>query len=111
MLHRIFEFRWWKAAIASGRKIILPLSTGWDPRPQRINGTGPHYLQPTAEELQNFVKEAIQLTCDNKNVTETQTVLVYAWNECAENGAALIPSLGNGTYFVKALSQLLPMSC
>ena len=90
---------------------MIPLSTGWDPRPQSFNVTAPHFLQPTAEELQNFVKDAVQMTCENKNVTEAQTVLVYAWNECAENGAALIPSIGNGTYFVKALSEILPMSC
>jgi hypothetical protein len=51
------------------------------------------------------------MTCENKNATEAQTVIVYAWNECAENGAALIPSHGNGTYFIRALSEILPMSC
>jgi hypothetical protein len=103
--------RWWRYAIQSGAKLVIPLSTGWDPRPQSHNGTATHFLQPTAEELQNFVKDAIQMTCDNKNATEAQTVIVYAWNECAENGAALIPSLGNGTYFIRALSEILPMSC
>jgi hypothetical protein len=51
------------------------------------------------------------MTCDNKDVTEAQTVIVYAWNECSENGASLIPSLGNGTYYVRALAEILPMSC
>ncbi len=97
--------------------MVLPLSTGWDPRPiheipgPSYNGSMPYFLQPTAEELQHFLRNAIQLTCANKNVTEAQTVIVYAWNECSENGAALIPSIGNGTYYVKALSEILPMSC
>ena len=97
--------------IQSGAKVVIPLSTGWDTRPQSFNGTASHFLQPTAEELQDFLKDAIRMTCDNRNGTEVQTVLVYAWNECAENGASLIPSLGNGTYFVRALSEILPMPC
>jgi hypothetical protein len=109
--------RWWNSALQSGAKVVLPLPTGWDPRPRYENPVpwfhpGPeHFLQPTTEELQDFFKTSIQLTCANKNVTEAQTVIVYAWNECSENGASLIPSLGNGTYYVRALAEILPMSC
>jgi hypothetical protein len=109
--------RWWSSAIQSEAKVVITLSTGWDPRPRyaipgpKYNESIPHFLQPTAEELQNFFKSSIQLTCAHKNVTEAQTVIVYAWNECDENGAALIPSLRNGTYYVRALSEILPMSC
>ncbi|CAF0747754.1 unnamed protein product [Adineta ricciae] len=103
--------QWWNAVVGSGAKVVIPLSTGWDTRPQTRNGTAPYYLQPSDEELQSFMRSAIKITCENRNVTEANTVLVYAWNECAENGAALIPSLGNGTYFVNALSKTLPMFC
>ncbi|CAF4053750.1 unnamed protein product [Adineta steineri] len=51
------------------------------------------------------------LTCTNTNVAEAQTVIVYAWNENSENGASLIPTIGNGTYYINALSEILPMSC
>lgn len=107
----VLIYRWWNSVVGSGAKVVIPLSTGWDPRPQTRTGTGLHYLQPSDEELQSFIRGAIKITCENRNVTEANTVLVYAWNECAENGAALIPSLGNGTYFVNALSKALPMSC
>jgi hypothetical protein len=109
--------RWWNESIQIGSKIILPLPTGWDPRPRYEHpvpwtNIGPeHYLQPTTQELQDFFKSSIQFTCAHKNVTEAQTILVYAWNECSENGASLIPNLGNGTYFVRALGEILPMSC
>jgi hypothetical protein len=62
--------RLWHYAIQSGAKVVIPLSTGWDPRPQSFNGTAPYFLQPTAEELQNFVRNAVQMTCENKDVTE-----------------------------------------
>ena len=100
--------RWWNSALESNAKVIIPLSTGWNPTP-RYNST--YFLQPTAKELQTFIRAAIELTCTYKNVTEAQTVIIYAWNECDENGAAIIPSLGNGTYFVRALNEILPMTC
>jgi hypothetical protein len=111
------SIRWWQWAFESKAKVVLPLPTGWDPRPRygipgpTYNESIPHFLQPTAEELQNLFKSSVQLTCAHKNATEAQTIIVYAWNECGENGAALIPSLGNGTYFVRALSEILPLSC
>ncbi len=109
--------RWWNTALQSGSKFIPLVPTGWDPRPRAENPVpwtdeGPeHFLQPTAEELQSLVTSSIQLTCANKTTIDAQTVLVYAWNESSENGACLIPSLGNGTYYVRALAEILPMTC
>jgi hypothetical protein len=109
--------RWWNSALQSGAKVVIPLPTGRDARPRAEHpvpwtNEGPeHFLQPTAEELQNFLKTSIQITCTNKNITEAQTVIVYAWNESSENGACLIPSLGNGTYYVRALAEILPTAC
>ncbi|CAF0991831.1 unnamed protein product [Adineta steineri] len=68
--------RWWNFAIQSGGKVVIPLPTGWDPRPRSEHPVlwvdqGPeHFLQPTAKELQNFFQSSIQLTCTNKNITE-----------------------------------------
>ena len=76
-----------------------------------VNQGPEHFLQPTATELQKFFRDAIHLTCTNQTIMEAQTVIVYAWNESSENGASLIPSIGNGSYYVHALSEILPMSC
>ncbi|CAF5184558.1 unnamed protein product [Rotaria sp. Silwood1] len=64
--------RWWNSAIQSGTKVVITLPTGWDPRPRYEHPVpwvdqGPeHFLQPTAEELQNFFKNSIQLTYAKK---------------------------------------------
>ncbi|CAF0781929.1 unnamed protein product [Adineta steineri] len=106
---------WCNSAIQSGGKVVIPLPPGWDPRPRSEHPVpwvdqGPeHFLQPTVKELQNFFQSSIQLTCTNKNITEAQTVIVYAWNENSENGASLIPTIGNGTYYINALSEVLLM--
>ncbi len=94
---------------------IVP--TGWDPRPRHENPPpwireGPeHYFQPTGEELQQFLKTAINFTCQYNETVEAQTILVYAWNENSENAAPLIPTLGNGTLYVDTLSKILPSHC
>ena len=73
--------RWWNTALESDMKVVLPL-----------------------------VKSSIQSTCTHRNVTETQTIIVYAWNECSENGAALIPSLGNGNTTLELLLVYIDFS-
>ena len=94
---------------------IVP--TGWDARPRFENPVpwlyeGPeHYFQPTSEELQQFFRTAINFTCQYNDTVEAQTALVYAWNENSENGACLIPTLGNGTLYVDTLSKTLPLYC
>lgn len=97
---------------------MVPIApTGWDPRPRAANpdpwvDEGPqHYLQPTPIELQQLFRSAVNFTCQNKEIAEAQTIIVYAWNECSETAASLIPTLGNGTLYVETLSKLLPLSC
>eukprot|EP01084_Bolivina_argentea_P102985 184494_1 len=109
---------WWNQAASLNYTFVPLVSTGWDPRPRAENPPpwtheGPdHYLQPTAEELQNFVRDCIDFTCKyGNNVTEAQTIIIYAWNECTENGACVIPTLGNGTLYVDALGKVLPSDC
>jgi len=108
---------WWSSAVQSGAKVVPITPTGWDPRPRAQTpppwvSEGPqHYIQPTPVELQNLFTQAIDFTCKNAVATEAQTIIVYAWNESSENGAALMPSLGNSTLYVDALSQILPRNC
>ncbi len=93
------------------------MPTGWDARPRYENPVpwlieGPeHYFQPTGEELQQFFRTAINFTCQYNETVEAQTILVYSWNENSENGASLIPTLGNGTLYVDTLSKTLPLYC
>ncbi len=115
---------WWNGAYAgsnnsqySVHKGIVCVQTGWDPRPRAYNpppwinqGAG-YYVQPTSDELQTLMLNAINFTCTHSNFVEAQTMVVYAWNECSENGACIIPTIGNGTKYVDALSKILPGSC
>jgi hypothetical protein len=100
-----------------GAKLVPIAPTGWDARPRFENPPpfiheGPeHYFQPTDEELQQFIQTAVNFTCKFNETVEAQTVLVYAWNENSENGAPLIPTLGNGTFYVDTLSKILPLYC
>ena len=109
---------YWNNATMNNYTLVPPIPTGWDPRPRYENPPpwtheGPnHYLQPTDTELQEFVKDCIDFTCEyGDNVTEAQTMIMYAWNECSENGACVIPTLGNGTLYIDSLAKVLPSTC
>jgi len=67
----------------------------------------------TADEVAELVTSALNFTCANHHSggAEAQTIVVYAWNESSENGAAIIPSLGNATAYIDALNKVLPMKC
>lgn len=112
-----FVRRWWESARQSGAKMVPIAPTGWDPRPRAENPVpwvieGPeHYLQPTVEELQNLIRHGINFTCQYPQTVEAQTLIIYAWNECSETSGSLVPSHGNGTLYIDALSKILPMSC
>jgi len=105
---------YWEVSANAGVKMVPIVPTGWDPRPRTETPPpwlyeGPeHFIQPTAQELQAYMRSAVQWTCNNAKAAEAQTMLIYAWNESSENGAALIPNLGNGTLYVDALSAVLP---
>eukprot|EP01084_Bolivina_argentea_P272598 464173_1 len=114
---------WWNNAYKgsdneySVKKGIMNIQTGWDPRPRYENPPpwirqGPAYfLQPTTDELQSLILNAVNFTCKYSDFIEAQTMIIYAWNECTENGACIMPTLGNGTKYVDAMSKILPASC
>ena len=117
--------QWWQAAADSEFPFVPLAPTGWDPRPRADHpcpcvDEGPqHFEQATGAEVAQLVLAALNFTCAHAPAAaggggggaEAQTVVVYAWNESSENGAALIPSLGNGTLYVDALAEVLPMQC
>ncbi len=97
---------------------MVPITpTGWDPRPRAaqpdpfVNEGPEHYLQPTVEELQQLIQSAINFTCQYNETVDAQTIIIYAWNECTETAASLVPTLGNGTLYVDTMSKILPMYC
>eukprot|EP01084_Bolivina_argentea_P229502 387323_1 len=99
------------------RNAIPCVQSGVDTRPRYDNPPpwthqgNKYYFQPTVSELQKVVSDGIDFVCRNKEFVEAQTIMLYAWNECTENGACIIPTLGNGTAWVDALSDVLPRSC
>jgi hypothetical protein len=112
-----FSYRWWQSAHQIGAKMVPIAPTGWDPRPRAAHPVpwvdeGPqHYLQPTVAEIQELIQSGINFTCTYNETAEAQTIIIYAWNECSETSGSLVPSLGNGTLYIDALSKILPGSC
>eukprot|EP01111_Echinosteliopsis_oligospora_P014974 TRINITY_DN5778_c0_g1_i2.p1 TRINITY_DN5778_c0_g1~~TRINITY_DN5778_c0_g1_i2.p1 ORF type:complete len:394 (-),score=61.53 TRINITY_DN5778_c0_g1_i2:28-1209(-) len=108
---------WWRQADGLKFPFVPIAPTGWDPRPRALNeppwvNEGPeYYIQTTAEEMQNLISSAIEFACTHNITVESQSIIIYAWNELSENGATLIPSLGNGTLYIDALSEISPLSC
>jgi hypothetical protein len=107
---------WWKTAEGIGADIVPIVGTGWDPRPRASDPNpfvdeGPgHYDMPTPSELQSLVSASVAFTCQSPK-TPAKAVIIYAWNELNENGAAIIPTIGNGTLYVDALQRVLPGKC
>lgn len=96
-----------------GLKAVIPAATGWDARPRAgrdpwVHEDAQHYIPPTSAELKALVNSTAQWICKHPQLAETQLALMYAWNENTENGAPLIPTLGQGTAYVDALSEILP---
>jgi hypothetical protein len=116
-LNLIFSSRWWQSAHSIGAKLVPIAPTGWDPRPRAKNPEpfvyeGPeHYIQATADEVQELIRSGINFTCTYNETVDAQTIIIYAWNECSETSGSLVPSYGNGTLYIDALSKILPMSC
>ena len=108
---------WWQQAADTSFPFVPIAPTGWDPRPRSDHpcpcvDEGPaHFVQATGAEVAELVTAALNFTCAHSAGAEAQTVVVYAWNESSENGAALVPSLGNGTMYVDALAKVLPAHC
>ena len=109
--------KWWYDSLEYNFDMVPIIPTGWDPRPRYENPVpwcyeGPqHYFQPTTDELNQLVQTAVNFTCLHKNnATQAKTMIMYAWNECSENGACIIPTIGNGTVYVDSLATVLPSS-
>jgi hypothetical protein len=99
----------WNQLAASGIAMVPTAMTGWDQRPLIENppywdlsymkknvGLNRFYARATPSEIAQHLQEALTWTENHRSASPTNTVLVYAWNECGEGFGALVPSYQRG---------------
>jgi hypothetical protein len=87
--------RWFREQFRDRSVQIIPtINTGWDTRPL-MNGRDPYVERSpnndfcqtaTPQEIGNHLLETLGWVKANRNLSETNNVLIYAWNEYAEGG-------------------------
>ena len=93
----------------SGMAMVPTAMTGWDQRPLIENppyfdrsfmtkgvGLEKYYQRATPLEIAAHLEQAIAWSRNHRAASPANTVLVYAWNECAEGFGALVPSFRRG---------------
>lgn len=104
----------WTKYQATGNKIVPWVTAGWSPRPriERSVSWGAFYKENgwaadgSPEEVARNLENAINWSKSHPDVTEANTILIYAWNEFDEGGW-LCPTEGDGTKRVDALKNIL----
>ena len=96
---------------ATGKKVVPLVSVGWDNRPLRGRKDlympppyGPWYEQATPKEIEEETRVAIQWCRVNPAIAESNTILIYAWNE-TEEGGWLHPTLKEGPARLDAIRR------
>lgn len=93
----------WIADLVVFSPYIPPCNVGYDPTP--LNEKPPSWwtnnpvsvLEPTNAELIAHLQAGVDFVRANRNSCDADTVLIYAWSECAEGGVAMMPTVGNPT--------------
>lgn len=110
--------RFWDECRNTGSAVVPIVMTGWDRRPrvehpvfwetwQQPNvGIEKFYRAPTAEELSQHLRHAIEWVQTHPEATPAKAILIYAWNENDEGGW-LVPSLEEGDWRVQAVKNVL----
>ncbi|MGO8834430.1 MAG: hypothetical protein ACLQE9_16640 [Roseiarcus sp.] len=99
----------WDQLAGSGIAMVPTAMTGWDQRPlvenppfwDRANlkkgvGLDKCYERATQAEIARHLQQAIAWSESHRAASPAQTILVYAWDECAEGFGALVPSFRRG---------------
>jgi hypothetical protein len=96
-----FVRRFWLEMSATGIPIVPIAMTGWDRRP-RIEHPPPfdpvhaklnEYVVPgTPNEIAAHLEAALAFVKSHPETCQSNTVLVYSWNECDEGGSVLCPT-------------------
>lgn len=107
------NLEYWEELRSQGREMIPLLNLGWDPRPRlkypdlKQYYPGPWYTHPTIQEFQEHLQRALFFVRQNQAVCRSNTILTYSWNELAEGGSSLIPTLKDGTAKIEAAREVL----
>ena len=108
----------WEKCKETKAQVVPIIMSGWDRRPRIENpikwetwqkpgvGIDYYYEAPTALELCNHVKSALNWLELNKTSAQAQLALIYAWNEI-EEGGYIVPTLKEGTIRLDAVSKAL----
>ncbi len=103
-----FVERRWGEMAAGGMAMVPTVMTGWDERPLIDNppfwadylkkgvGRDKFYARATPAEIARHLQQAIAWSESHRAASPAQTILVYAWDECAEGFGALVPSFRRG---------------
>jgi len=99
----------WDEMARSGVAMVPTVMTGWDQRPLIENppywfardlkkgvGLEKYYERATPAEIADHLRDAIGWSRAHRSSSPSDTILVYAWNECGEGFGALIPSFRRG---------------
>ena len=117
--------RYWDVCRRYRIPTITFVTTGWDTRPRLehpvpwIPGVARPEPTPAAKqealiddvtakpaELARHLQEALEWTRNNRALNPANALLIYAWNENDEGGW-LIPTLGEGTARLEAITDVL----
>jgi hypothetical protein len=99
----------WEELAGGGMAMVPTAMTGWDQRPLVENppfwgrsylkkgvGLEKYYERATPVEIARHLQQAIAWSESHRSASPANTILVYAWNECAEGFGALVPSYRRG---------------
>jgi hypothetical protein len=99
----------WDQLAGSGMAMVPTAMTGWDQRPLVENppywdraslkkgvGLDKYYERATPAQIARHLEQAIGWSETHRSASPANTILIYAWNECAEGFGALVPSFRRG---------------
>ena len=104
---------YWDACRITGRPVIPVVNEGWDERPHFVS-LNPHYDRPkgawfsrgTDDEVVSNIEAACRWVLNNQESCESQSILIYAWNEFTEGGW-LCPTLEEGSTRLKSVGGVV----
>lgn len=100
---------YWASMAALGKPIVPIASVGWDSRPRKLRppswglsinpyfGLNDYVVPPTNAEITAELGAGVSFINENPTICPAGVGLIYAWNECAECGTPLMPTLGDPT--------------